>query len=228
MIVTKERTVRENRWRKIPKDFWDWVENYTYRRAFRTGMCFDLNLAEIADLHQELMIDVAKRWRWYKRSKSPAKAFVAMTVTHRLADFANNKVRQVRDLEDETTSLDIPLFYDNGFSNVPCDRGELVTDDEYGLRRQIRRRSAQEEAELQMDVRRLVAKLPPDLRTICEYVMKYGVLNAAERLNYAESTFRKKLAALRNHFDEIKEYVVPVGTSENTDRRRPPWEQTQE
>ena len=67
----KKKGVPKSLWKAMPEDFWKWVERYTLRRAWRMRSEFELNRAEIDDPHQELMIDVARRWRWYKAKKGP-------------------------------------------------------------------------------------------------------------------------------------------------------------
>lgn len=206
--MAREETASQDLWKPIPDHIWEWVDRYTRRRAWRTGQLFELNLAEIDDLHQELMCDVAKRWRRYKRQKSPVKAFVAMLVDHQLADFANNKLRRVRDVKQHPCeSLNDPVRRGDGGVTEVCERGELISEDVHQSRTQHYSRNPIEQMALQEDIRRLVAKLPPDLRQMCEYVMKYSIPTAANRLKIPLSTFRLKLKRLRKHFADLQCYL---------------------
>jgi len=193
----------------MPEDFWKWVERYTRRRARRAATQFDLNAAEIDDLHQELMIDVARRWRWYAAHQGPDKAFVAMTVNHRLADLAKNKIRRVRDVrkERQCESLNEPVRCNEGGASETCERIDLVSEGDHDLRRQLRRRASLEQLALRLDVRHLVNKLPPDLQQVCEYLMQYNIPTTAKRLKIPLSTLRLKIRRLQEHFAELQDYL---------------------
>ena len=204
-----EPKVGQERWAPIPEDFWKWIDRYTRWRARRASCQWGLNEAEIDDLQQELMIDLAKRWRWFDPRRSPSKAFVAMIVTNRLADMANNEVRRVRNIAPERhcESLDDEVRYLENGEMETSTRAQFVSEEDHRRRRQIRPRSDFERTMLQADVRNLVAKLPADLQQVCEAVMKYSVPDAARRLKIPESTLRAKLKRLRKHFADVRSYL---------------------
>jgi hypothetical protein len=204
----------EGLWKTIPRDLWTWIEKYTGRRARRIGWCFDLNAGEVADLHQELMIDVARRWRWYDPARKSEKGFVKLLVKHRLADFCDNGIRRVRDLRPRPESLNDTVRVKAGGQDTDVERTQLVSEADTERLTHNRWPSRRRQFEMEQDVRCLVAKLPPDLRRICEALMHYNPRVAAQRLKIPESTLRDKLKGLRIYFARLADYLdVPASGS---------------
>jgi RNA polymerase sigma factor (sigma-70 family) len=198
----------EGLWKTIPPDLWTWIEKYTERKAKRVGRAFELNAGEVADLHQELMIDVARRWRRYDPARSPEKAFVALLIKHRIADFCDNGIRRVRDPRQRAVSLNDTV---RGQDDEPVERSRLVSEADTERLTHYRRPSRRRQFDMEQDVRCLVAKLPPDLRRICEALMHYNPRVAAQRLKIPESTLRDKLKGLRIYFARLADYLdVPA------------------
>jgi hypothetical protein len=201
----------EGVWKAIPHDLWTWIEKYTRRKARRIGWCFELNAAEVDDLHQELMVDVARRWRWYNPARGPAEAFVSKLAKNRISEFCDNGIRRVRDLRPRPESLNETIRVKEGGQDTGVERAQLVSEADTERLTHNRWPSRRRQFEMEEDVRCLVAKLPPDLRRICEALMRYNPRVAAQRLKIPESTLRDKLKGLRIYFARLADYLdVPA------------------
>jgi RNA polymerase sigma factor (sigma-70 family) len=170
----------------------------------RIGWLSDLNSAEKAELQQECLIDVARRWQYYDPRQCPEMAFVAMVVKNRIMDFYANRLKVVRDFDEKLFSLDDPAKDEDGDK---VESGHLLPESAHEFRRNTRRRSRRETFELQHDIRHLVAKLPPDLQRVCEMLMRYSVAEAARRLKMPQSTLRDKIKGLKDHFKDVQDYL---------------------
>jgi RNA polymerase sigma-70 factor (ECF subfamily) len=82
------------------------------------------------------------------------------------------------------------------------ERARTIPEDHTQSRLQTAPRSRLEDVELVHDVAAVLAKLPPDLRDLCERLKDHSVAEVARQLGVPRRTLRDTIGRLRRHFEE--------------------------
>jgi RNA polymerase sigma-70 factor (ECF subfamily) len=197
----------------IPNDIarraWVHLKSKATDLAIKSG--FDRSSRD--DILAELWLDLLRRWPKYDPTRSPPQAFVASVALNRIADIMAGRVTHLReqlfrrvphgdDAESRRlNSLNKPV------GKRKRGRDQRLGTDAHERRTCVRRLTHREQAELEHDVTRLLAKLPNNERRICEMLMKFSPAETARRLGMAESTFRDGLKSLRISLTSLVNYV---------------------
>jgi RNA polymerase sigma factor (sigma-70 family) len=178
-------------------------------RATKLCRAYRFDRSTRRDIRQELWHDLLRRWPTYDPSRSPAMAFVASVTRNRVYDIMAGRVGYLKSqLFFRTSSLNKTIKVCTDGQEV--ERGHWLVEAVHERRTGIRQLTRREQAELEHDVTRLLAKLPTNERRVCEMLMKFSPAETARRLGMAESTFRDGLKSLRISLTSLVNYVKPA------------------
>jgi RNA polymerase sigma-70 factor (ECF subfamily) len=165
-----------------------------------------LPASDRSDLEQELWLDLLKRWPRFDAGRAGGRTFAARLVRHqaikilsRQREVAANPARSVSSLHDVVAHEDgrpVPLVH--------------AVDEETQARRiGGRPRLSQDLFELRSDVRQVVARLPVELRDVCDRLTRCSVSQAACELGITRASFYRRLAKVRSHLSRagLREYL---------------------
>jgi RNA polymerase sigma factor (sigma-70 family) len=152
--------------------------------------------ADCDDLQQEAALDLHLRLRNYDPARSGRRTFVQRVVSNRFANLIAERRAGCRDYRACLRSLDEP----DRQEGVRC-FGETLSEDEYESRMGWRSMPWVQHAELQADVEKVMALLPPDLAAVAGLLMSVGVVEAAQQLNLPRTTVYRRIGRIRTVFE---------------------------
>ena len=150
-----------------------------------------------ADLEQELLLDVLKRWPKYDARKGTPKTFVARIVVRRISTLLRHRTCAQRDHQCAGGSLNEPLTDRAGECR---ERGDLITQEEADLAWGRAPRQALQRALLRLDVAAVLAPLPAPLRRLGEHLQVGSISDAARSLGRPRTTVHDQVKVLRDRF----------------------------
>ena len=143
-------------------------------------------------------MDCFLRLRKFDPDKSSRSTFVHRIVQHRVATLVDAQRAACRDYQRCRESLDDPS--ESGDSES-ISLGENVSNDDYEARIGRHERSSGERAEIQIDVSRVTATLPPELAAIAMLLTSMGATEAALHLQLPRATLYRRIADIRRSFE---------------------------
>jgi len=156
--------------------------------------------SDVADIEQELRIELLLRLPKFDPQKATYNTFVSCLVGRKCAKLVRHRMRELRDYRRNCCSLDDVVEDGDGSFTA---RAETMDRDETDIRTDKRARSREEQAQLRADVAFALAALPDDLRELAECVMSAPTLTkAAKKLGMQRSAFYDALDRLRSYFSD--------------------------
>jgi len=154
--------------------------------------------SDVADIEQELRIELLLRLPKFDPQKATYNTFVSCLVGRKCAKLIRHRMRELRDYRRNCCSLDDVVVDGDGSFTA---RAETMDRDETDIRTDKRARSREEQAQLRSDVGFALAALPDDLRALAECVMNTPTLTkAAKQLGMHRSALYEAIDQLRSHF----------------------------
>lgn len=161
---------------------------------------------ELQDLEQELVLDLLKRLPNFNPQKAKLQTFIARIVEHRIATIIEEREASKRDWRSCSSSLNDAITTEDDKS---CERLEIYDMDEY-LRQMGRlERPAGERLDLSIDLADALARLPEDLRILCERLQDESVSDISRNTGIPRGTLYDKINRIRRLFEDagLREYV---------------------
>lgn len=154
---------------------------------------------DLADIEQEMFLDLLKRMRNFDAAKSTLNTFADRVVSRKACDLLRHRQAGMRDWRREAFSLDEEIETDEGSTT----RHEFIGKDEVGRRKGSHYRKGEEVSALRMDTEAVLAGLPTELRRAAELLKTRSVTEAAREMGIPRGTFRDRyLRPLKEAFGE--------------------------
>jgi RNA polymerase sigma-70 factor (ECF subfamily) len=157
------------------------------------------------DLEQEFALHLLKRLRKLKEPPQDRQGFLRRVISRYAISLIRRGEAQKRD-HRRVSSLSARV--------VDCDgeRVEMartIPEDHVRSRLGVAPSSRLDDLELAHDTAAVLAKLPPDLRDLCERLKDYSVAEVARQLGVPRRTLRDTIGRLRRHFEEagLRDYL---------------------
>ncbi len=157
------------------------------------------------DLKQEFALHLLECLRRLKEPPQDRQGFFRRVISRYAISLIRRREAQKRD-HRRVSSLSKRV--------VDCDgqRVEMartIPEDHTHTRLGIAPRSRLEDVELAHDVAAVLAKLPPDLRDLCERLKHHSITEVAHQLGVPRTTLHDALGRLRQHFEEagLRDYL---------------------
>lgn len=170
--------------------------------------------ADRHDLEQDMAVDLLRRLPRFDPRLAKRETFIARIVEHRVATILETQKAGVRDYRRCAGSLDERRTYDSGETS---DGPPLLDQAEY-LRETLA--SAQRDEDLlalRIDIERVLASLPPELRALCDRLRIATVREVARETGVPPSTLYEAIWKLRTFFDRagVRAYLGGADASPN-------------
>jgi len=158
------------------------------------------------DLEQEMMLDLLRRLPKYNPDRAQRNTFIARIVEHKVATIIEARKAGMRDYRLCTCSLNDRLEDDEGGS---IERLETIDQEEYLRRTGKLSRPAAELRDLSIDLGRVIASLPPELRTLCQRLQTESVTEISRDTGIPRGTIYESIKKLRAIFEDadLRDYL---------------------
>jgi RNA polymerase sigma-70 factor (ECF subfamily) len=168
--------------------------------------------ADRHDLEQEMVIDLLRRLPRFDPTLSKRETFITRVVEHHVATLVESQKAGIRDYRQVAGSLDERRTDSNGQTS----EGPAVLDqDEYVRETIASARRSEDLHALRMDLRRVLADLPVDLRALCERLQSGNVTDISRETGVPRGTVYEAIRKLRTRFERagLAAYLEPSDTS---------------
>jgi RNA polymerase sigma-70 factor (ECF subfamily) len=163
--------------------------------------------ADREDLEQELIIDLLQRLSKFNPDRANRKTFITRVVTNRVATLIELQKASCRNYRLYTNSLND--YVDIGGGDL-VEREETIASDDYLQNTGRCSRPLKELEELSLDIERIIAKLPPKTRNLCEG-LKGGetISDIAREMGITRETVYQSIKELRKALEKsgLKKYL---------------------
>ncbi|AGH98966.1 sigma-70 family RNA polymerase sigma factor [Micavibrio aeruginosavorus] len=150
------------------------------------------------DIQQELMLAYLHAWPDFDPAKGDRRSFIKTVVNLNALRLIRDTERQKRWTGLQMVSLSSPAGAEDGQLTL----GDTL-DQEDGLWGDVFLGQSQRVAEQQMDIRRMLAAMPGDLRETYRILSDYGVSEAAALLGIPRTTMSSRLKRLRKFIEDF-------------------------
>ena len=150
------------------------------------------------DLEQEMAMDLLLRLPKYQEGRAARKAFIAVAIRHKAASLIEAQEASNRDYRKVAYSLDQDSEDEKGEVTSGYDR----LDKEILLEPSDRPGSAEvDQMCLALDIDRVLRKLSPDLRQLCELLAEFNVTEIARTTGQCRDTIYRRIKTLQQVFE---------------------------
>jgi RNA polymerase sigma-70 factor (ECF subfamily) len=172
----------------------DYATRYAKRKANQLVDHFGFSKSDRADIVQELMLDLVRRWSKFDPSRGKPQVFIRRVLWARVSTLIKEKRALKRQFDFESAPL---TEADN----------EVTTSFRSGLPERI----DQEYADLAFDVATVLAELSDEDRDLCERLQSQPLAEIARELGIARSTLADRVQKLRCRFEQagLQHYFQP-------------------
>lgn len=155
---------------------------------------------DFEDIQQELMLAYLLGWPDFDPSKGDRRSFIKSVVNDRACRLIRDAERQKRWTGVREISLSSPV-------GIEDDNTALVDtiDHERGLWGDVFQGQSQRVAEQAMDIQRMLAAMPEDLRQTYQALSEHNASEAARQLKIPRTTLNSRLKKLRKF---VHEYLM--------------------
>jgi len=150
---------------------------------------------DLEDIEQELMLAYLLAWPSFDPGKGNPKSFIKAVINNRAAEMLREAEAQKRWTGLKTLSLSTPIADD-----ADATIGDQITSDE-SLWGDVFGAQGHMAAEQNMDVQKILARLPEDLAQTYRLLMEYSVTEAAELLGIPRTTMSSRLKKLKKFME---------------------------
>ena len=175
------------------------VRNFI-RKKSRILSCYPgFHKREREDLEQDLLLDLLQRLEKFDPSRSPKDAFCFLVVKRRFATLLQQRNAKKRGRGYRHVSLNHSLRHDD---DMRGDLGETIDQENYFRRTRGVYSATEERQDLQIDVRRAMQLLPPDLLHIAKLLQRMGPTKIEETTGIARATVYEARSRIRGIFED--------------------------
>jgi RNA polymerase sigma-70 factor (ECF subfamily) len=163
--------------------------------------------ADREDLEQELIIDLLQRLSKFNPNRANRKTFITRVVTNRVATLIELQKTDRRNYRLYSDSLND--YIDIGGGDL-VEREVTIASDEYLQNTGRCSRPLRELEELSLDIERIIAKLPPKTRNLCERLKREKTISdVAREMGITRETVYQSIKELRKSFEKsgVKKYL---------------------
>jgi RNA polymerase sigma-70 factor, ECF subfamily len=180
-----------------------WIIKHKARQLIGSGGFAE---SDRDDLEQEMMLDLLLRCPKYDSNKAQRNTFVAHIVGHKAVSIIKERTVGKRDWRLCTASLNDRRITDDGENT---ERLESYDMDEYLRQTGQLSRSPSERLELLIELRSIIASLPPELRDLCERLQAMSVSELSRDTGIPRGTLYDRIKELRILFEDqgLRDYL---------------------
>ena len=172
--------------------------------------------ADRHDLEQELVLDLLRRLPRFDPTLAKRETFIARLVEHQVATLVESQKAGIRDYRRCAGSLDERREEPDGTS---ADGPPVLDQDEY-LRETVAASRRDEELHaLRLDLEKVLAELPVDLRALCARLQASSVSDVSRETGVPRGTVYEAIRRLRTRFERADLTAYFEGSDTN---RKPP------
>jgi RNA polymerase sigma-70 factor (ECF subfamily) len=173
----------------------DFATRYARRKANQLVGHFGYRKSDRADIAQELLLDLVRRWPNYDPQRGEPQVFIRRVIWARVSTLIEEKRALKRQFDYQAGSIN------DGAAD------EVTTNFRTGLPRRIE----QECVDLASDVAAVLDQLPDDLRELCERLQTQSLSQISRELEIPRSTLDDRLKKLRRTFEDagLRDYLQP-------------------
>lgn len=162
---------------------------------------------DLKDIEQELFMHLITRLPKFDPAKATIETFADRLVERKIADLMRHNRAKIRDYTRRSFSLNEELENEEGITEI----AETISQDEVDLRMGRYNCTMEERMQLQMDIKLVMAGLPPKLLKIAEMLQSQTLSEIARELGIPRSTLcENHLVQLRKIFEEWGMEACPV------------------
>ncbi len=153
-----------------------------------------------------MMLDLLMRLPKFDPNKATQKTFVARIIERKVSKLIRHRTCEMRDHRREVCSLNERLEAENG---ATVELSETIALEERDRMTGRRSRSAQEDWEFAQDMAATLARLPENLRRLCELLQRGTISDAACEMGVPRTTLNDHVKKLRVIFEnaDLRDYL---------------------
>ncbi len=162
--------------------------------------------SDIADIEQDLIVDLLERLPRFDPAKATYNTFVGRVVERKISNLLRHRRMEIRDHRREAFSLN---DVNDGEEEAPP-RNAAISQDDHRRRTGNHTRPETERIDMELDLAQVLADLPDDLRKTAEMLMTMPASQVARALGISRSTFYENhLPRLRAAFEAkgLRDYL---------------------
>jgi RNA polymerase sigma-70 factor (ECF subfamily) len=200
-----KKSEASNAQRPDPPRLDSFTKGFVKKCARKLAGKFGFKRQDRDEIEQQLYLKLARHLHAADADDPRWKAFVAITVRRHVASIIRNSEAKKRD-HRRVCSIHVQIEAGDDLVEL----ADVISDGEVPSRRGLVRRSAQQLAELALDVRSCMAELPDDKeRDVCERLMHDSISQVAQDIGIPRTTLNGRLGKVRRRFEErgLREYL---------------------
>jgi len=157
------------------------------------------------DLEQDMALHLLECLRRQQQPIDAPEGFFRKVIADYAVTLVRRRKAEKRDHRRLSSLHDKVLDEDGEY----VERARVIPEDHTQSRLQTAPRSRLEDVELVHDVAAVLAKLPPDLRDLCERLKHHSITEVARQLGVPRTTLHDAIRRLRQHFEEagLRDYL---------------------
>jgi len=186
------------------KNKYDGIDEYAVRlikhKAGKLIKQFGFTESDRQDLEQEILFDMFCHLPKFNSNCAQRNTFITHVVEHKIINIIEARKAGVRNYSLCAYSLNECLEGKNGGK---VERIETINQDEYLYNMGKLLRPLEELTELTIDIKEVIAGLPPKYRNLCECLKEEKVAEISRNMNISRETIYKYIREIRELFEII-------------------------
>jgi RNA polymerase sigma-70 factor (ECF subfamily) len=154
---------------------------------------------DIPDIEQELVLDVLARLERHDPRRSKRETFISNIVDHCIATLIEARKAGIRDYRQEAGSIDERVGDEDGKVG---ESASVVSNPAYTRKALAFAQRDQELQSLLVDVKKLLAGLPPEERALCERLKTERVAEISRETGVPRGTVYGQIERIRKRFEK--------------------------
>jgi len=173
----------------------DFATRYAKRKASQLAGHFGYSKSDRADIVQELLLDLVRRWPNYDPQRGEPEVFIRRVIWARVATLIKDKRASKRQFDYEAGPIDEDV------------EDEVTTNFRTGLPQ----RTPQEYVDLASDIATVLERLPEEQRDLCERLQSQSLGEISRELGIPRSTLADRVKKLRGAVEDagLHDYLQP-------------------
>jgi len=180
-------------------EYFDYVTNLISYKLARIDGVLNLTPEDRKDLEQEMLVHLLERWPQFDPERGTVKTFINCALNNRILQLIESRNTHKWGYEKWAVSLDEVIEGADGFTVKISD---AVEHEECMLRAGRIRLSAIDECELRIDLERVISRLSPELRDLCERLTCQSVFEISQETGTPRHRLYSSMRKIRCIFVE--------------------------
>lgn len=162
--------------------------------------------SELADIEQELAMELIRKYRSFDPKRARETTFIARVIENKAISLIRARVAEKRDFRRDAHSLNEPVRDPEGGS---VERAQTVDASRARSHTGQAPRSDEEHSQLRLDLAEVFKSLPDDLRPLAELLTGMSEYAASRALGKSRRQIAKDVARLRKLFEDagLRDYL---------------------